>query len=73
MGAREVRWAKGDPVRAEDDAFVYGKGNEIHRLGTGFYVHQRMVSAVKRVEFASDRKSHIVPRCSRCDITASSF
>ena len=35
-----------------------GKGN--HQLGTGLFVHHRTVSAVKRVEFISDRMSYII-------------
>ena len=31
-------------------------------MGTGIYVHHRIVSAVKRVDFVSDRVSHIVVR-----------
>jgi len=31
-------------------------------LGTGFFVHLRVVSAVKRVEFVSDRLSYVVLR-----------
>jgi hypothetical protein len=31
-------------------------------LGTGFFVHQGITSAVKRVEFVSDRMSYIVLR-----------
>jgi len=32
---------------------------EIHQLGTGFFVHHRIVSAVKKVDFVSNR-CHIV-------------
>jgi hypothetical protein len=62
VGVQEVRWDKGGTVRAGDCNFVYGKGNENHQLGTGFFVHQRLVPAVKRVEFVSDRVSYIVMR-----------
>jgi len=37
-------------------------------LGTGFFVHRRIVSAVKRVELVSDRLSYIVLRGRWCNI-----
>ena len=37
-------------------------------MGTGFFKNHRKVSAVKRVEFVSDRVSHIVLRGCWCNI-----
>jgi len=41
VGVQEVRWDKGGTVR--DYNFFYGKGNENHQLGTGFFVLRRLV------------------------------
>jgi len=62
VGVQEVRWDKGGTVRAGDYNFFDGKGNENHQLAAGFFVHRRIVLAVKRIEFVSNRLSYIVLR-----------
>jgi hypothetical protein len=68
VGVQEVRWDKEGTVRAGDYTFLYGKGNENHQLGTRFFVHQRIVPAVKKVELVSDRMSFVVLRGRWCNI-----
>ena len=36
VGVQEVRWDKGNTVRAGDYIFFYGQGNENHPMGTRF-------------------------------------
>jgi len=52
---KEVRWDKGGMVSARDYNFFYEEGNKNHQLGTGLFVHHRIVSTVTRVEFVNDR------------------
>jgi len=65
VGVQKVGW---EVVRAGDCNFFYEKGNESHKLGTGFFVQHRIVSAVNRVVSVSDRMSCIILRCRWCNI-----
>jgi hypothetical protein len=62
VGVQEVRLDKGGTEPADDYTFLYGNGNADHHLGTGFIVHKGTMSAVRRVEFVSDRMSYNTKR-----------
>jgi hypothetical protein len=68
VGVQEVRWDEGGIEPAGEYTFLYGKGNENHKLVTGFFIHKRNMSAVKRAEFVSDRMSSIILRGRWCNI-----
>jgi hypothetical protein len=48
VGVQEVRWDRGGTEPASKFTFFYGKENENNELGTGFFVHKRIILAVKR-------------------------
>jgi len=68
VGVREVGWDKEGTARTGDYNFFCAKGNENYQLVIGFFVHHRIVSAVKKVECVSDRMSYIVLRGRWCNI-----
>jgi hypothetical protein len=68
VGVQEFRWEGRGTEPAGECTFFYGKGNENHELGTGFFVHKRIISAVKRVEFGRDKMSYIILRGCWCHI-----
>jgi hypothetical protein len=69
VGLQEVRWGGGGTEPAGEYTFFYGKGNENHELGKSVFIHKRIISAVERVEFISDRMSYIILR-GRCVISS---
>jgi len=68
---RKVGETKG-AQKEQGTIIFYGKGKN-HQLGIGFFVHDRRVSAVKTVEFISDRMPYIALRGRWCNIIDSNL
>ena len=68
VGVQEVTWEGSGTFESGNYALLYGEGNANYQLGAGFVVHRRIRSAVKRVNFTSDRVSCITLKGRWCDI-----
>jgi hypothetical protein len=62
VGVQAVRWGRRGSVRAGDYIFLCGKGTKIINWEQEFFVHHKIVSSFKRVEFVSNRMLYIVLR-----------
>ena len=68
VGVQEIRWGNGGMVRAANFNFFLWKMKQKSSIGKRIFVHHRIVSAVKRVEFVGNRMSYIVLRGCWCNI-----
>jgi hypothetical protein len=62
VAVQEVRWVEGGGQTADIYTFLYRNGDTDHHSGTGFFIYKGIISAVKRVEFTSDRLLYITFR-----------
>jgi hypothetical protein len=56
------------PNQKANIPLFYGKENENYELGTALCVYRKIISAVKSIEFVSDRMSYVILRDRWCDI-----
>jgi len=67
VGVQEIRW-EGEGYQTDNCILFCGKWNVYYQLGAGYFVHNKIISAVKRVEFFSDNMSYINLKGHWCDI-----
>jgi hypothetical protein len=68
LSVQDVRWAKGGTVKSKGLYFCVWVLKGKSTFGNRIFCNHRIVSAVKRVEFVSDRISFKVPRGCWCNI-----
>jgi hypothetical protein len=68
VAVQEVRWVEGGNQPEDNYTFFCGNCNANYHLGTSFFIHKGIISAVKRVEFISDRMSYVTLRGCWCGI-----
>jgi hypothetical protein len=70
VGLQEASLDKGGTEPADNYTFFYGNVNTGHHTGmSSIFVHKMIISAVKRVQFVSDRLSYVILRGCWWDIT----
>ena len=57
VGVQEVKGDKKGTVRAGDYIFLYGKGNENHQLGKGFFCTPENSISSYKIDLVGDRMS----------------
>jgi hypothetical protein len=68
VGVQEVRWDGGGTERPGECTISMERGMAIMNQLQVFFVHKIVISAVKRVEFVSDRMSYIILRGRWCNV-----
>jgi hypothetical protein len=58
LGVQKVLWDKGNTVRAGDYSFFLWRRKRKSLIRTGYFVHHRIASAVKRVECVNCRMTY---------------
>jgi hypothetical protein len=59
MQVQEVWWNKGGNEPADDYTSFCGNGITDHHLGTDFFIHKAIISAVKRVDTVTKSMPYI--------------